>query len=77
MRLQQVKNQLQQQICGDYHQVTFICIIWVPVWVWWKLIRWRLINCALHLADSAMYQDKKRQDKTFCRTLSPAMLARL
>lgn len=32
IRLQQVKNQLQQQICGDYHLVTFICFIPVPAW---------------------------------------------
>lgn len=27
VRLQQVKHQLQQQICGDYHRAIFICFI--------------------------------------------------
>ena len=65
MRLQQVKNQLQQQICGDYHLGDIH--LYYPGASLGVVEIDPLetdVNCALHLADSAMYQDKKRQDKT-------------
>ncbi|QLR77945.1 sensor domain-containing diguanylate cyclase [Citrobacter freundii] len=65
MRLQQVKNQLQQQICGDYH-LGDIHLFYPGASLGVVEIDplETDVNCALHLADSAMYQDKKRQDKT-------------
>lgn len=64
-RLQQVKNQLQQQICGDYHWATFIYFIHGASLGIVEINPLETdVNCALHLADSAMYKDKKRQDKT-------------
>ena len=65
VRLQQVKHQLQQQICGDYllgdihlfYPGASLGVVEIdPLET--------DVNCALHLADSAMYKDKKRQDKT-------------
>ena len=64
-RLQQVKNQLQQQICGDYH-LGDIHLFYPGASLGVVEINplETDVNCALHLADSAMYKDKKRQDKT-------------
>ncbi len=64
-RLQQVKNQLQLQICGDYH-LGDIHLFYPGASLGIVEINplETDVNCALHLADSAMYKDKKRQDKT-------------
>ena len=65
VRLQSVKNHLQQLICGDY-DLGEICLYYPGASLGVVEIDplETDINCALHLADSAMYQDKKRQDKT-------------
>ena len=63
--MQRVKDQLQQQLCGDYQLGTIrlfypgasLGVIEVDP-------RETDLNCALHDADSAMYQDKKRAGKT-------------
>lgn len=64
-RLQSVKKQLQQQICGDY-QLGAICLFYpgASLGVIEVDPRETDLHCALHDADSAMYRDKKRQDKT-------------
>ena len=65
VRLQSVKNHLQQLICGDY-DLGDICLYYPGASLGVVDIDplETDVNCALHLADSAMYQDKKRQDKT-------------
>ena len=64
-RLQKVKNQLQQRICGDYH-LGSVHLFYPGASLGVVEIdpHETDVNCALHMADSAMYKDKKRQDKT-------------
>ncbi|MDV0931411.1 hypothetical protein RZP59_26300, partial [Citrobacter freundii] len=59
------KAQLQQQICGDYH-LGDIHLFYPGASLGVVEIDplETDVNFALHLADSAMYKDKKRQDKT-------------
>lgn len=64
-RLHNVKDRLQQHIRGDYYlgsiQLYYPGASLGVVEVDPREID---VNCALHIADSAMYQDKKRKDKT-------------
>ena len=64
-RLQRVKDHLRQQICGDYH-LGNIQLFYPGASLGVVEIdpQETNVNCALHIADGAMYQDKKRQDKT-------------
>lgn len=64
-RLQRVKAHLQQHICGDYHLGTIrLFYPGASLGVVEVDPQETDINCALHNADSAMYQDKRRQGKT-------------
>ncbi|HGY5077957.1 TPA: sensor domain-containing diguanylate cyclase [Citrobacter gillenii] len=64
-RMQRVKDQLQQQLCGDY-QLGAISLFYpgASLGVIEVDSRETDLNCALHNADSAMYLDKKREGKT-------------
>ncbi|MNO10085.1 putative diguanylate cyclase YeaP [compost metagenome] len=63
--MQRVKDQLQQQLCGDY-QLGAISLFYpgASLGVIEVDPRETDLNCALHNADSAMYLDKKREGKT-------------
>ena len=64
-RVQRVKDQLQQHLCGDY-QLGAISLFYpgASLGVIEVDPRETDLNCALHSADSAMYLDKKRAGKT-------------